>query len=720
GVLVDELSKSFQTKNKTNLHQLIRLEVGPYLYNDGKGRDIPIKELVERRHRERTNKALSTRANHKYPLANLKRTLDAPFVYTENGDTRFCCWDINKRGPLGETAFHICLLNNSTKHNMLAMEMVEVFPNLLVDIYLGDEYYGENVLHMAIANEDMSMIKFILEESKKVEERCCGSFFCPSDQKSTRVDQPDKEQPLLSKETNYSGLIYWGEYPMMFAACSMQVGAFELLLREGADIYATDSNLNNVLHMMVIHNNKEMFNLAFNHAGMDLLSQTNKQGLTPLTLCAKLGNKDMLDHILELKREISWVFGDVTCATYPLSDVDTINPTDGSINSHSALSIILSEESNEHLEMLDGLLFQLLHEKWKHYAKVQFYVKAVFFILYLVAFITAIYLQPPPQIMIYFFYQISLTIYIYCQEKFFYNFIRVKKRQVLTDFSEITNNTVISANTSLGLVNISVVDQCYLLSTSSATQIFRYVLECIVVISAVVYLVVAVLEIYNEGKETFWWTIYNTPMKGSFLISCVLVLLIIPCRFTCHLLSENVILTLCICTCIPYLLFFCRGFKLVGPFIVAIYNMIMGDLLRFLILYSIFLMGFSQAMYIVFRGTGHPLFSHPFQSIMGMFIITLGEFSDLYLDFEQARHPAAAKVLFVIYMVIVTVLLINMLIAMMGNTFNKIAATRWEWQRQWAKIVLVMERSVSAEHRIKKQRIYSQPDSKGNGRRFVV
>uniref|UniRef100_H2Z592 Ion transport domain-containing protein n=1 Tax=Ciona savignyi TaxID=51511 RepID=H2Z592_CIOSA len=619
GVLVDELSKSFQTKNKTNLHQLIRLEVGPYLYNDGKGRDIPIKELVERRHRERTNKALSTRANHKYPLANLKRTLDAPFVYTENGDTRFCCWDINKRGPLGETAFHICLLNNSTKHNMLAMEMVEVFPNLLVDIYLGDEYYGENVLHMAIANEDMSMIKFILEESKKVEERCCGSFFCPSDQKSTRVDQPDKEQPLLSKETNYSGLIYWGEYPMMFAACSMQVGAFELLLREGADIYATDSNLNNVLHMMVIHNNKEMFNLAFNHAGMDLLSQTNKQGLTPLTLCAKLGNKDMLDHILELKREISWVFGDVTCATYPLSDVDTINPTDGSINSHSALSIILSEESNEHLEMLDGLLFQLLHEKWKHYAKVQFYVKAVFFILYLVAFITAIYLQPPPP------------------------------------------STVISANTSLGLVNISVVDQCYLLSTSSATQIFRYVLECIVVISAVVYLVVAVLEIYNEVS-----------------------------------------------------------FKLVGPFIVAIYNMIMGDLLRFLILYSIFLMGFSQAMYIVFRGTGHPLFSHPFQSIMGMFIITLGEFSDLYLDFEQARHPAAAKVLFVIYMVIVTVLLINMLIAMMGNTFNKIAATRWEWQRQWAKIVLVMERSVSAEHRIKKQRIYSQPDSKGNGRRFVV
>lgn len=38
--------------------------------------------------------------------------------------------------------------------------------------------------------------------------------------------------------------------------------------------------------------------------------------------------------------------------------------------------------------------------------------------------------------------------------------------------------------------------------------------------------------------------------------------------------------------------------------------------------------------------------------------------------------------MFVIFMVIVGVLLINMLIAMMGNTYQKIAETRNEWQRQ--------------------------------------
>lgn len=40
------------------------------------------------------------------------------------------------------------------------------------------------------------------------------------------------------------------------------------------------------------------------------------------------------------------------------------------------------------------------------------------------------------------------------------------------------------------------------------------------------------------------------------------------------------------------------------------------------------------------------------------------------------------QILFVIFMGIVAILLINMLIAMMGNTYQKIAETRNEWQRQ--------------------------------------
>jgi len=44
---------------------------------------------------------------------------------------------------------------------------------------------------------------------------------------------------------------------------------------------------------------------------------------------------------------------------------------------------------------------------------------------------------------------------------------------------------------------------------------------------------------------------------------------------------------------------FHRGFKTVGPFVVMIYRMIMGDLLRFVSIYLVFVMGFSQGTYML-------------------------------------------------------------------------------------------------------------------------
>lgn len=50
---------------------------------------------------------------------------------------------------------------------------------------------------------------------------------------------------------------------------------------------------------------------------------------------------------------------------------------------------------------------------------------------------------------------------------------------------------------------------------------------------------------------------------------------------------------------------------------------------------------------------------------------------------------------------------------MMGNTYQKIAETRNEWQRQWARIVLVVERGVPPAQRLKQLLAYSQPMASG-------
>jgi len=63
-------------------------------------------------------------------------------------------------------------------------------------------------------------------------------------------------------------------------------------------------------------------------------------GLTPLTLAAALGHKEMYDHISFKERRIKWVYKGVTCAEYPLCDIDSVNG-EGEINTKSALHLII-------------------------------------------------------------------------------------------------------------------------------------------------------------------------------------------------------------------------------------------------------------------------------------------------------------------------------------------------------------------------------------------
>lgn len=47
--------------------------------------------------------------------------------------------------------------------------------------------------------------------------------------------------------------VYWGEYPLTFAACLGQEECFRLMLSRGADPDAQDTNGNTVLHLLVIY-----------------------------------------------------------------------------------------------------------------------------------------------------------------------------------------------------------------------------------------------------------------------------------------------------------------------------------------------------------------------------------------------------------------------------------------------------------------------------------
>ena len=49
---------------------------------------------------------------------------------------------------------------------------------------------------------------------------------------------------------------------------------------------------------------------------------------------------------------------------------------------------------------------------------------------------------------------------------------------------------------------------------------------------------------------------------------------------------------------------------------------------------------------------------------------------------KHETHYYMLQIVFMVYMIMVTLLLVNMLIAMMGNTYQLVAETQKEWFRQ--------------------------------------
>ncbi|XP_052720179.1 transient receptor potential cation channel subfamily V member 5-like isoform X10 [Crassostrea angulata] len=689
GELVEMMKRARWTKNFKEIDDTIQEKVRTFLYDGGRGKKVPISEIIELRNKTRSS-AIKSASKDKQKKTHEQALLDLKFQDSEGNylqnkpDRKFreCCWDIHQTGSVGETILHLCLLNATAIHADLAKRLIQAYPKMINDIYLADEYFGESILHIAIVNEDPAMVKFLLDNGADVHERACGNFFCPDDQKSSRMDTYDHEWVDVTEKTNYEGHVYFGEYPLSFAACLGQEECVRLLVAKGANPNYQDSNGNTVMHMLVIHDRKEMFNLLVElGARLDI---KNRQGLTPLTLAAKLTRKEMYEYILEKIRQVVWIFGNVTCAGYPLKDIDTISET-GEINRNSVLNLVVYGAEDGHLDMMDGLIVELLKDKWKTFVGHRFYKKFAIFFAYFIIFMVAFILRPGVDL---------------CPT---------------TTASSSSVNSTTSQSSQVTTEN----DACYLIKACRTEDKVRFALEIMVLIGAVWYIFIAMKEIYHQGFRVFFITLKGAPAKAMFLLSDVLVVLMLPGRALCQHEYEDIIAVFAILFTAPYFLFFCRGFKIVGPFVVMIYNMIAGDLLRWIIIYLVFIIGFSQAMYIIFLNVPGSPFNNPVEAVMCMFMMSLGEFGDYYESFSQTNHPILSKIIFMIYMIMVTLLLVNMLIAMMGNTYQLVNETQKEWFRQWAKIVLVVEQSVSTEIRKEERLTYSHPSADGD-RNFVV
>ncbi|CAF3432259.1 unnamed protein product [Rotaria sp. Silwood1] len=567
--------------------------------------------------------------------------------------------NVNARGPVGECPIHMLFLYGTETHLNMARYLITHFPHTITQIYNQSEYYGENVLHIAIIKRNATMVEWLLGDEKNRAYReqqltaaACGNFF--------KVGRP----------------CYYGELPLAFACCTNQWNIAEILLKHDASMDATDSNGNNILHLLVIHNLPKMYTKvkqrwieieAANKTSSDeydddeedekivldqkkvipLWKRLNKDGYTPLTLAAQLGQAEMFSFLLEERKITQWSYGPVACVLYPLDQVDLEfqeeKDEDNTDKAAGALEIIVKYA---HVELImHPRLIDLVNKKWERFARRIFFRRFLITLCYLIVFLGTTILD---------------------------------QSRIETTEGEGEEAVVVKVEP-LGWVQqaICTVGRIFVL----AGAIWKGKAEF--------------NEMTSIGVKKYFQT------TGSGLLENCLACLFCLSIYICNILrafdfqAQTAVLAIAAIIGWGYMLFFVMAFRLTGPFVVMIYEMLFNDVLRFFIIYIVFLVGFSQAFFVLFDNNG---FSGFLVSVKQSFLGMLGDFDlDAYTD---TTYRYISVTLLISYIIVVTILLLNLLIAMMGDTYgNVIEGATQIWHLERARIVFAIENEMSTEER---------------------
>ncbi|KAH9498222.1 hypothetical protein Btru_008021 [Bulinus truncatus] len=187
---------------------------------------------------------------------------------------------------------------------------------------------------------------------------------------------------------------------------------------------------------------------------------------------------------------------------------------------------------------------------------------------------------------------------------------------------------------------------------------------------------------------------------------------------------------LAIALCIGWMfsIVFTRGFKVINYFWRLIQIMIIRDVFKFLFIYLFVLLAFSIAFHALFQVSTllSDLYPNPMDTMFMMFNMWLGMtflFGDDSVDqgFSSVHRTSVfIKILYVIYMVLATIVLLNLLIAMMNDSYQEILRKqRQAWRIESVQLGVDVEKSMPITFpifsKVKVIRGYICPSDEANG-----
>jgi len=135
------------------------------------------------------------------------------------------------------------------------------------------------------------------------------------------------------------------------------------------------------------------------------------------------------------------------------------------------------------------------------------------------------------------------------------------------------------------------------------------------------------------------------------------------------------------------------GFRLTGPFVIMLYKMWGHDIGRFAAIYLLVIIGHTTAWYVMAAPLGGEVFDEWFDRLKRAFLILFGQIS--FEEFADEMTPGfswLSSVLLFFHIIFCFIMLLNVLIGMMGDTFHDIKdRSDQEWHLAYAQIIFSIE-----------------------------
>jgi len=390
----------------------------------------------------------------------------------------------------------------------------------------------------------------------------------------------------------------------------------------------------------------------------------DNQGRTPFSLAASIGSVHMFNHLLSKQMTTEWEFGPVICRKLYLDGIDV--PLDSESKEKHNTSVLEVTVEHERLDILSqGQMKKILDAKWDKYARGMFQGRFWAAVAFTVVLVFSSVCQPGKS-------RLWLTLLVlsdvFLVNSHFADFLR-ECRKIRNNGLRVSGYSIDAFETVYGIMTLPL----------CLYRAFMHVHRCC-------YSVCPIDECWeNRGKQGLFSSFETLSLS---LLS--------------YMTFSNIFIGL-------------MGFPEYGNFALMLIRMLRRDVRIFFTIYSVFLFGFAHAAYVS-AGKNNAGGRQFIGSVQECFQAVLQQ-----VDLGEKKNTVD-HVIALINFFLVSVVLTNLLIAMLASTFQEIsleAKRKWELLR--AVIITKLDMNMADEERTSEANIYwNWERAKHDSKRFMT